>query len=266
MDDSEYRTSGYRAAPARAKRIQVKNACVNCQRACKKCDSGRPCTRCIKLGLVATCEDSKRKPRQKGIKRGPYKKRSNHKQKAATPPHQLPASPPPDRIRAYTVLRMPPVGVFGQTPSPPTLPSDDDEDENALSPVGAGGQTPSSPPALPSDDEHALSPLSMLSDVALESVRSHTPVSLASGYRLNLPASTPRHPISAARFAAAYRGVSPAPSPGPEMVSAPPPPEATRIRRLSELLDQTHIGYQTSSVSPTPRQFLSDYSIPLDSK
>ncbi|KAI9265608.1 hypothetical protein BY458DRAFT_513438 [Sporodiniella umbellata] len=57
------------------KRKQVKNACVNCQKACKKCDDGRPCARCMKLGLAATCRDSDRKERKKGMKRGPYKKR-----------------------------------------------------------------------------------------------------------------------------------------------------------------------------------------------
>lgn len=48
---------------------------VNCQKACKKCDDGRPCKRCVKLGLTATCRDSDRKERKKGVKRGPYKKR-----------------------------------------------------------------------------------------------------------------------------------------------------------------------------------------------
>ncbi|KAF9327205.1 hypothetical protein BG006_009464 [Podila minutissima] len=57
------------------KRRQVKNACVNCQKACKKCDEGRPCTRCIKYGLTDTCVDSTRKVRKKGVKRGPYKRR-----------------------------------------------------------------------------------------------------------------------------------------------------------------------------------------------
>ncbi|KAG0331577.1 hypothetical protein BG004_001605 [Podila humilis] len=63
------------------KRRQVKNACVNCQKACKKCDEGRPCTRCIKYGLTDTCVDSTRKVRKKGVKRGPYKRRP--------PPSQL---------------------------------------------------------------------------------------------------------------------------------------------------------------------------------
>ncbi|KAL1924847.1 uncharacterized protein VTP21DRAFT_4501 [Calcarisporiella thermophila] len=63
------------ALAQRPKRHQVKNACVNCQKACKKCDDGRPCQRCIKHGLTATCVDSPRKPRKKGIKRGPYKRR-----------------------------------------------------------------------------------------------------------------------------------------------------------------------------------------------
>lgn len=48
---------------------------VNCQKACKKCDDGRPCQRCIKYSLVDTCTNSVRKERKKGIKRGPYKKR-----------------------------------------------------------------------------------------------------------------------------------------------------------------------------------------------
>ncbi|CAO3639304.1 unnamed protein product [Cunninghamella blakesleeana] len=58
------------------KRKQVKNACVNCQKACKKCDDGRPCQRCIKYGLTETCRDSVRKERKKGVKRGPYKRRN----------------------------------------------------------------------------------------------------------------------------------------------------------------------------------------------
>lgn len=56
------------------KRKQVKNACVNCQKACKKCDEGRPCARCIKYGLETTCVDSQRKERSSTVKRGPYRK------------------------------------------------------------------------------------------------------------------------------------------------------------------------------------------------
>ncbi|KAJ1913625.1 hypothetical protein H4219_005134 [Mycoemilia scoparia] len=63
--------------PIRRKRAQVKNACINCQKACKKCDDGRPCQRCIKYGIEDTCRSSKRKERKKGIKRGPYKKRKH---------------------------------------------------------------------------------------------------------------------------------------------------------------------------------------------
>ncbi|ELU45019.1 hypothetical protein AG1IA_00954 [Rhizoctonia solani AG-1 IA] len=59
----------------RPKRKQVKNACSACQRACKRCDVGRPCERCIKYGMAESCRDSQRKERKKGIKRGPYKKR-----------------------------------------------------------------------------------------------------------------------------------------------------------------------------------------------
>ncbi|CAO3592792.1 unnamed protein product [Absidia cylindrospora] len=58
-----------------AKRKQVKNACTNCQKACKKCDDARPCPRCVKYGIADSCVNSVRKERKKGIKRGPYKRR-----------------------------------------------------------------------------------------------------------------------------------------------------------------------------------------------
>lgn len=63
------------AQSLRNKRRQVKNACTNCQKACKKCDDARPCLRCTKYGVVEACVDSQRRERKKGIKRGPYKKR-----------------------------------------------------------------------------------------------------------------------------------------------------------------------------------------------
>ena len=61
------------SAPTRqvSKRKQVKNACVNCQRACKKCDDVRPCTRCVKYGIADSCIDSQRKERsRKSISHG----------------------------------------------------------------------------------------------------------------------------------------------------------------------------------------------------
>jgi len=63
---------------AARKRKQVRNACVNCQKACKKCDEGRPCARCNKYNLSETCTNSTRKERQKGVKRGPYKRRQQN--------------------------------------------------------------------------------------------------------------------------------------------------------------------------------------------
>ncbi|WWD21787.1 hypothetical protein CI109_106275 [Kwoniella shandongensis] len=60
----------------RKKRVQVRNACTNCQRACKKCSNTRPCERCVKHGLD-DCVDSTRKPRKTGVKRGPYKRRAS---------------------------------------------------------------------------------------------------------------------------------------------------------------------------------------------
>ncbi|KAL1915217.1 uncharacterized protein VTP21DRAFT_7493 [Calcarisporiella thermophila] len=76
---------GLETSPVKPKRQQVKNACVNCQRACKKCDEGRPCQRCVKYNLTATCVDSPRKERQKGIKRGPYKRRKKAGEDKANP-------------------------------------------------------------------------------------------------------------------------------------------------------------------------------------
>lgn len=47
------------------KRKQVKNACVNCQKACKKCDDQRPCSRCVKYGIEDGCINSQRKERKR---------------------------------------------------------------------------------------------------------------------------------------------------------------------------------------------------------
>lgn len=49
--------------------------CTNCAAACKRCDEGRPCERCIKYGVADSCADGVRKERKKGIKRGPYKRK-----------------------------------------------------------------------------------------------------------------------------------------------------------------------------------------------
>ncbi|OAD75420.1 Zn(2)-C6 fungal-specific transcription factor [Phycomyces blakesleeanus NRRL 1555(-)] len=79
-----------------AKRKQVKNACTNCQKACKKCDDSRPCPRCVKYGVADTCVNSVRKERKKGIKRGPYKRRlkgdSDMNARAAAGPDTIAAS------------------------------------------------------------------------------------------------------------------------------------------------------------------------------
>ncbi|KAH9946388.1 uncharacterized protein BXZ73DRAFT_95888 [Epithele typhae] len=70
-------SSGTSSRAAPPKRKQVKNACTNCQKACKKCYDARPCLRCVKYGLADECVDSLRKERAKGKKRGPYKKRDD---------------------------------------------------------------------------------------------------------------------------------------------------------------------------------------------
>lgn len=63
------------AEEPRTKRQQVSNACTNCQKACKRCAEERPCPRCVAKEIGDTCVNSTRKPREKGKKRGPYKRR-----------------------------------------------------------------------------------------------------------------------------------------------------------------------------------------------
>ncbi|KAI1790729.1 hypothetical protein LXA43DRAFT_1014738 [Ganoderma leucocontextum] len=120
--------------PTRSKRRQVKNACTNCQKACKKCDDARPCLRCVKYGIAEECVDSQRKERQKGIKRGPYKKRdgktANVEQQqidVAVQPQGMPVPPtvmaavssttPP--IPYVAPVSYPPPGLYPQYPAPP---------------------------------------------------------------------------------------------------------------------------------------------------
>ncbi|CAO3640033.1 unnamed protein product [Cunninghamella echinulata] len=96
-----------------AKRKQVKNACTNCQKACKKCDDARPCPRCIKYGIADTCVNSVRKERKKGIKRGPYKRRQKTDgEKPAQ--RKTTTSLPEDQAGQYAnAMRAPPIPPYG---------------------------------------------------------------------------------------------------------------------------------------------------------
>ncbi|KAN0075304.1 hypothetical protein V8E55_011327 [Tylopilus felleus] len=117
--------------PLRSKRRQVKNACTNCQKACKKCDDARPCLRCVKYGIAEECVDSQRKERKKGVKRGPYKKRDGKGSNVdiADAPEQQSMSLPPGMPPPSASPPMPPymaapvgyaAGFYGQFPAPPT--------------------------------------------------------------------------------------------------------------------------------------------------
>ncbi|KAI0043564.1 hypothetical protein FA95DRAFT_1563195 [Auriscalpium vulgare] len=117
----------------RSKRRQVKNACTNCQKACKKCDDARPCLRCVKYGIGEECVDSQRKERKKGIKRGPYKKRdgktTNVEQpldaaavavhQGVPPPPGVPTASPPPQV---PYMGYPP-GYYGQYAAPIAAPA-----------------------------------------------------------------------------------------------------------------------------------------------
>jgi hypothetical protein len=45
--------------------MQVKSACSNCRKACKKCSDYRPCERCVSLGMEDSCRDIPRKSRKR---------------------------------------------------------------------------------------------------------------------------------------------------------------------------------------------------------
>jgi len=98
--------------PPRTKRRQVKNACTNCQKACKKCDDARPCLRCVKYGIAEECVDSQRKERQKGIKRGPYKKRDGKYRAAGN------VDPPID-VTVQSGIPIPTAAVATASATPP---------------------------------------------------------------------------------------------------------------------------------------------------
>ncbi|EIW85340.1 hypothetical protein CONPUDRAFT_135108 [Coniophora puteana RWD-64-598 SS2] len=119
--------------PLRSKRRQVKNACTNCQKACKKCDDARPCLRCVKYGIAEECIDSQRKERKKGVKRGPYKKRDGKGNSAEAvevqehppmhPPQGMPPQATPSPMPPYMAASMgypPGAAFYGQFPAPPT--------------------------------------------------------------------------------------------------------------------------------------------------
>lgn len=119
------------AQPPRSKRRQVKNACTNCQKACKKCDDARPCLRCVKYGIAEECIDSQRKERKKGVKRGPYKKRDgkgssvDHVDAPEQPSIPIPQGvPQPSSSPPMPPYLAAPVGYatsfYGQFPAPPT--------------------------------------------------------------------------------------------------------------------------------------------------
>ncbi|KAJ8496694.1 hypothetical protein ONZ51_g963 [Trametes cubensis] len=46
----------------------VKIACTNCRRVSKRCDEGRPCTRCLSHGLADTCANASPKPRRRALR------------------------------------------------------------------------------------------------------------------------------------------------------------------------------------------------------
>ncbi|KAF8626179.1 hypothetical protein AX15_005065 [Amanita polypyramis BW_CC] len=144
--------------PQRAKRRQVKNACTNCQKACKKCDDARPCLRCVKYGIQEACVSSQRKERKKGVKRGPYKKRES-KDLTSSPhdsaPHQAahivhPMVPPATAIiPSYMSIGLPPPYYTSHSMSKSTEPP-------PLCPPYLFTQLPPSPMHLPHNGQDGV--------------------------------------------------------------------------------------------------------------
>ncbi|THH07190.1 hypothetical protein EW146_g9391 [Bondarzewia mesenterica] len=147
----------------RSKRRQVKNACTNCQKACKKCDDARPCLRCVKYGIGEECVDSQRKERKKGIKRGPYKKRDGKGRAEASPDEQLEepvqqGMPMPPGVQPGNAgppmpymppVGYPPPGFYPPYPVPPSKPG-----ESYYSPGFYFTPVPHAPPGNGQDAEN----------------------------------------------------------------------------------------------------------------
>ncbi|KAH8990718.1 hypothetical protein EDB83DRAFT_2480331 [Lactarius deliciosus] len=145
----------------RSKRRQVKNACTNCQKACKKCDDARPCLRCVKYGIGEECVDSQRKERKKGIKRGPYKKRDGKSRATSAAETQPDPAPPPTMgMPLHGVPTaggtppgtsfMGPIGyplpIYGQYPHPPIPTAHKPGEASPYHPYYMPMQPPSSHP------------------------------------------------------------------------------------------------------------------------
>ncbi|QRV85894.1 hypothetical protein RhiJN_13912 [Ceratobasidium sp. AG-Ba] len=147
---------------ARPKRKQVKNACSACQRACKRCDVGRPCERCIKYGMQDSCRDSLRKERKKGVKRGPYKKRDGESTLPA--PRSVADVAPPAMINDLQRMNSVPVKTrtsrVSSISDAPSLPSTSAEVEQAASTVPLYIQ--SVPSARPSEGSFPYSTAVMI--------------------------------------------------------------------------------------------------------
>ena len=51
--------------PTVRRRVQVKLACINCRKSCKKCEEKRPCSRCVSMGIPEKCIDAPRRERRR---------------------------------------------------------------------------------------------------------------------------------------------------------------------------------------------------------
>jgi len=129
--------------------------CTNCASACKKCDDGRPCQRCMRSNLTSTCKDGVRKERKRGIKRGPYKRRNK-------PPSDDEAEVPRGQFHHFPSLR----SQLTRTPLEPAPPMSNTIPEGYfpyfMPPPGyfqgADGQNGAPPVQVPFYSYHQLAP------------------------------------------------------------------------------------------------------------
>ncbi|KAF8623828.1 hypothetical protein AX15_006157 [Amanita polypyramis BW_CC] len=145
-------------ALTKPKRKQVKMACTNCAAACKRCDEGRPCERCLKYGIQDTCQDGQRKERKKGIKRGPYKRKNKNGETEWVPAAQATVASTSAAIHAVAQYASP-EGYYGPIyyPTPGTFLAHPPHEvpPGQEGSVSANGQPPIMPYFLPAYPPYA---------------------------------------------------------------------------------------------------------------
>ncbi|KAI9205692.1 uncharacterized protein BJ171DRAFT_423003, partial [Polychytrium aggregatum] len=101
-----------------AKRRKVCQACTNCQKGHMSCDESRPCQRCIKRGLAATCQNPQKKPTTKACLSCPVLIRpAPPKPESSFVFPSLSSTKPASRSLSRELLSLPPSRANSKSPS-----------------------------------------------------------------------------------------------------------------------------------------------------